>query len=90
MPFIKDKAYNIPATLGQFKRKFEKFIIKMQSDDEKYEWLETNFNIDKYLVKIEHDPYFLEAMHSTAISSVNVVLESQGINEHMYKNTIQF
>ena len=63
MPFIEDKAYNnMPATLGQFKRKFKKFLIKMKSDDEKYEWLETNFNMYRYLVKIKHGPYFLEVI----------------------------
>ena len=36
--------------------KDKKLLIKMQSDDEKYEWLENNFNIDKYLVKIKRDP----------------------------------
>ena len=54
---------------------------KLRSDDEKYEWLETNFNIEKYLVKIKHDPYFLKAIHSTAISSVIAVLENEDINE---------
>ena len=53
----------------------------MQTDGDEYEWLETNFNIDKYLVKIKHDPYFLEAMHSTAISSVIAVLENEDITE---------
>ena len=51
----------------------------MQSDDEKCEWLENNFIIDKYLVKIKHDPYFLEAMHSIAI--INAVLENEDFNE---------
>ena len=36
LSFIKDKTYNIPATLGQFKHKFKKFLIKIQTDGDTY------------------------------------------------------
>ncbi len=49
----------------------------MQSDDSKHEWLSTNFNIESYLAKTKHDPYYLETMHNTALTSITMVLNGE-------------
>ena len=74
LPFIKDKSYNLPSTIEQFKTRYKKFLIRMQSDDSEDHWISSNFNVDKYLVKIKHDPYFIENMRNTALSSITTVL----------------
>ncbi len=77
LPYIKDKAYNIPVTVQQYKNKFKKFLLTMQSDASEDEWLSTNFSIESYLAKTKHDPYYLETMHNTALASLTMVFEDQ-------------
>ena len=41
------------------------------------DWSDFNFDVEKYLVNIRHDPYFLDSMRYTAITSVSRVLENE-------------
>ena len=67
----------MPTTFYQHKSCFKKFLIKMQSYGSDTEWFDVNFDVEKYLVSIRHDPYFIDVMHTTAITSVNTVLENE-------------
>ena len=49
----------------------------MQSDGLENEWLSTNFSIESYLAKTKHDPYYLETMHNTALTSLTMVFDDQ-------------
>ena len=77
LPFIKDTNYDLPQTIFQYKNRLKKFLIKMQSHGSEIEWSDFNFDIEKYLVNIRHDPYFVDSMRCTAITSVNTVLENE-------------
>ena len=79
LPFIKDKNYNMPTTFYQHKNRFKKFLIKMQSYGSDTEWSDVNFDVEKYLVSIRHDPYFIDSMCTTATTSVNTVPENEPI-----------
>ena len=77
LPFIKDTNYDLPQTFFQYKNRCKKFLIRMQSHGSKIEWSDFNFDIEKYLVNIRHNPYFVDSMRCTAITSVNTVLENE-------------
>ena len=77
LPFIKDKDYSMPTTIYQHKNHFKKFLIKMQSYGSDTEWSDVYFDVEKYLVSIRHDLYFIDSMHATATTSVNTVLENE-------------
>ena len=49
----------------------------MQSHGSEIEWSDFDFDIEKYLVNIIHDPYFVDSMRCTAITSVSIVLENE-------------
>ena len=49
----------------------------MKSHGSEIEWSDFNFDIEKYLVNIRHDPYFVDSMRCTAITSVTRVLENE-------------
>ena len=55
----------------------KKFLIKMQSHGSEVKWSDFNFDVEKYLVNIRHDPYFVQSMRYTAITSVSRVLENE-------------
>ena len=74
---IKDRNYDVPKTFFQYKNRCKKFLIKMQSHGSDIEWSDFNFDIEKYLANIRHDPYFVDSMRCTAITSVNTVLENE-------------
>ena len=67
----------MPSTFYQHKSRFKKFLIKMQSYGFDIEWSDVNFDIEKYSVSIRHGPYFIDSMHTTAITSVNTVLKNE-------------
>ena len=75
----------MPTTFYQHKSRFKKFLIKMQSYGSDTEWSDVNFDVEKYLVNIRHDPYFIDSMRTTAITSVNTVLENESkiISQHL-------
>ena len=77
LPFIKDTNYDLPQTFFQYKNCCKKFLIKMQSHCSEVEWSDFNFDIEKYLVNIRHDPYFVDSMRYSAITSVSRVLENE-------------
>ena len=77
LPFIKDINYDLPQTIFQYKNHCKKFIFKMQCHGSEIEWSDFNFDIEKYLVNIRHDPYFVDSMRCTAIISVSRVLENE-------------
>ena len=77
LPFIKDINYDLPQTFFQYKNRCKKFLIKMQSHGSEVEWSDFNFDVEKYLVNIRHDPYFVDSMRYTAITSVSRVLENE-------------
>ena len=79
LPFIKDKNYNMPTTFYQQKNRFKKLLIKMQSYGSDTEWSDVNFDVEKYLVSIRHDPYSIDSMRTTATTSVNTVSENEPI-----------
>ena len=72
LPFIKDTNYDLPQTFFQYKNR-----CKVQSHGSEVEWSDFNFDIEKYLVNIRHDPYFVDSMRYTAITSVSRVLENE-------------
>ena len=51
----------------------------MQSYGSDTEWSDVNFDVEKYLVCIRHDPYFIDSMRTTATTSVNTVPENEPI-----------
>ena len=51
----------------------------MQSYGSDTEWSDVNFDVEKYLVSIRHDPYFTDSMRTTATTSVNTVPENEPI-----------
>ena len=67
----------MPTTFYQHKSRFKKFLIKMQSYGSVTEWSDVNFDVEKYLVSIRHDPYFIDSMRTAAITSINTVLENE-------------
>ena len=67
----------MPTTFYQHKNRFKKFLIKMQFYGSDTEWSDVNFDVEKYLVSIRHDPYFIDSMHTT--TSVNTVPENEPI-----------
>ena len=77
LPFIKDTNYDLPQTFFQYKNCCKKFLIKMQSHGSEIEWSDFNFDIEKYSVNIRHDPYFVDSMRCTAITSVSRILENE-------------
>ena len=76
-PFIKDTYYDLPQTIFQYKKRCKKYLIKMQSHGSEIEWSDFNFDIKKYFVSIKHNPYFVDSMRCTAITSVSRVLENE-------------
>ena len=50
-------------------------VIEQWSDQLK--WSDVNFDIEKHLVNIRHNPYFVDSMRYTAITSVSRVLENE-------------
>ena len=77
LPFIKDTNYDLHQTFFQYKNRRKKFLIKMQSHGSEVEWSDFNFDAEKYLVNIRYDPYFVDSMRYTAITSVSRVLENE-------------
>ena len=77
LPFIKDTNYDLSQTFFQYKNRCKKCLIKMQSHGSEIEWSDFNFDMEKYLVNIRHDPYFVDSMRCTAITSVSRVLENE-------------
>ena len=69
------------------KKSSQKFQVKIHPDQSAHghtlffgsevEWSDFNFDIEKYLVNIRHDPYFVDSMRYTAITSVSRVLENE-------------